>query len=279
MRTDGKEIASEVRAQLKEQLEKIKSEYNEIPKLSTILVGDDPSSHVYVKRKEQAANELGIKFEKHTLNANVSTEEILELIEKLNNDDTCNAILVQLPLPNQDTERILQSIDPKKDVDCLHPFNIGMLSNEMKNHLLPPTVAAIMKFIEDEEIAGRKIVIIGTGKLVGLPLSIYLINKNATVITCNKHTPNWGIYTKDAEIIVSCAGVPNLIQENMVKQGAKIIDAGINKVGDSVVGDVDYENVSKKALVTPVPGGVGPVTVEMLLKNTLDLFERQKTGN
>ncbi len=275
MITDGKTIAAEIRKFLEGKLSELKGKYNDVPKLGTILIGDDASSHLYVKKKETAARELGIMFEKYELNENVTTEEALSLVGKLNQDPSCNAILIQLPLPNQNTERILQFVKPEKDVDCLHPFNLGRLLNDENNIIMPPTVASIMKFLGNEDLRGKKITIVGSGKLVGIPLSIYLTNKGATVAICNSQTKKIEDYTKASDIIVSCAGVPNLIKENMVRDGAKVIDAGINKLGDKVVGDVDYENVRKKAEVTPVPGGVGPVTVEMLLKNTLYLFERQ----
>jgi len=275
MITDGKAIAAEIRNSLEGKLSELKEKYNSVPKLGTILIGDDAGSHLYVKKKETAARELGIIFVKYELNKNVTTEEVLSLVGKLNQDPSCNAILIQLPLPNQDTERILQFVKPEKDVDCLHPLNLGRLLNDENDIIMPPTVASIMKFLGNDDLIGKKITIVGSGKLVGIPLSIYLTNKGATVAICNRQTKKIEDYTKVSDIIVSCAGVPHLIKETMVSDGAKVIDVGINKLGDKVIGDVDYENVRKKAEVTPVPGGVGPVTVEMLLKNTLYLFERQ----
>ncbi|MBI2542888.1 MAG: bifunctional 5,10-methylenetetrahydrofolate dehydrogenase/5,10-methenyltetrahydrofolate cyclohydrolase [Candidatus Aenigmarchaeota archaeon] len=274
MRTNGKEIASEIRKSLDKKLDELKIRYNRVPKLCTILVGNNASSKIFVRRKEIAAKELGIDFQKYEIYGSASTEDVIKIIGNLNEDVNCNSILIQLPLPNQNTEEILRSIHPSKDVDCLHPLNLGNLMSKKDDILLPPVVSAIMEFIGND-LKGKKITVVGSGRLVGSPLSIYLMNKGATVFVCNEYTKNIEMYTKESDIVVSCAGVPKLIKTDMVKQGAKIIDAGISQVDGIITGDVDYENVSKKAEVTPVPGGVGPVTVEMLLKNTLYLFEEQ----
>ena len=247
-----------------------------IPKLAVILVGDDPASTLYVAIKEKKAQELGIKTQNLHLPKDISQNKLIGKIEKLNHDKSVHGILIQLPLPKHiDTEKILESISPLKDVDGLHPENLGKLLLD-KPFIVPPTPAGIIELLDYYKInlTGKHVVIVGYGKLVGKPLAamISLSNKLATLTVCNHKTKNLKRYTLQADILITAAGVPHLISANMVKKNAIVIDAGTAKKDTKIVGDVDFDKVAPKcSFITPSRGGVGPVTVAKLLENVVKL--------
>ncbi len=269
---DGKELSQKVKKEVKQEVEQIKKK-GIIPGLAVILVGSDPASKIYVTSKEKACIEAGIYSEKVTMNEDATQERILNKIDKLNKDENIHGILVQLPLPSHmDKNVVLQAINPKKDVDGFHALNVGNLCLG-NNSLIPCTPLGIMRILEEYEIEveGKDVCVIGASNIVGKPLASLLTNKEATVTLCHIKTKDLTVYTKNADIIIVATGVPNLLKEDMVKDGVIVIDVGINRLENGkIVGDVDFENVSKKcSYITPVPGGVGPMTIAMLLQNTL----------
>jgi methylenetetrahydrofolate dehydrogenase (NADP+) / methenyltetrahydrofolate cyclohydrolase len=269
---DGKKLADEMKTELKTEVFGLK-EKNILPGLAVVLVGDDEASRIYVRHKEKACHELGIQSFSHHLLENVSEKELLNLIFKLNTDKKVHGILVQLPLPKYINEtKIIESISPEKDIDCFHPENIGKLFlNEPR--FLPCTPAGILALLKKYriEISGRDILIIGKSNIVGKPLSLMLSNLNATVTLAHIKTKNLKEKTLSADIIITAVGRPGLITADMVKQDVVIVDVGMNRdVNGKISGDVDFEKVSKIAShITPVPGGVGPMTIAILMKNTL----------
>ncbi|NLB54357.1 MAG: bifunctional methylenetetrahydrofolate dehydrogenase/methenyltetrahydrofolate cyclohydrolase FolD [Lentisphaerae bacterium] len=283
---DGKKTAADIRSEIKERVAALK-EKGVQPGLAVILVGDDPASKTYVTAKEKACAEAGIYSDDNRLPADTSRETLLALIDKLNNDPKIHGILVQLPLPGHlDESEILQSISPVKDADGFHPINMGRLVIGEKS-LLPCTPHGVVQLLVRYGIktAGSHVVIVGRSNIVGKPLANMLVQKqpggNATVTLCHTHTKNLADYTLQADILIAAVGRPNLITADMVKPGAIVIDVGINRVEDSskkigfkLVGDVEYESVKEKAgMITPVPGGVGPMTIAMLLYNTVESAE------
>lgn len=269
---DGKKIAEEIRAELK--LEILELQKNEItPGLAVILAGDDAASQIYVGGKEKACKELGIFSVVHRFPADASEEKILETIAQLNEDEKIHGILVQLPLPTHISEqKILSTISPKKDVDCFHPENVGkMFLGE--SIFLPCTPAGIVEILKryEVEIAGRNVTIVGRSNIAGKPLAILMLKENATVAVAHSKTRNLKAETLRADILISAAGRAGLITADMIKQGAVVVDVGINRGEDGkLAGDVDFEKVSRVAsAITPVPGGVGPMTIAMLMKNTV----------
>lgn len=275
---NGKELAQELRLKIKEMVKAFTVKYGFQPSLHVVLVGDDPASEMYVNMKEKAAKEIGIKSVIHKYES-IEENELLSLIEKLNTDHETNAILVQLPIPeNINKNKILSAISPLKDVDGFHEKNMGLLFRG-NDSLVPCTPLGIIKMLEEEhvEIAGSHAVVVGRSNLVGKPVSIMLLNKNATVTMCHSKTKNLSDHTKSADILIVAAGKPKMIKGDMVKEGVVVIDVGTSKLQGKLVGDVDFESVSKKAsLITPVPGGVGPITVTMLLHNTIKAANIQK---
>jgi len=274
---DGKEIAAEVRREIKERVKKLK-EMGITPGLSVILVGDNPASQVYVRNKEKACEEVGIKSETYRLPGNTSQEELLELIDKLNNNNDVHGILVQLPVPEQiDPEAVIKAISPDKDVDGFHPINMGRLILGQEG-FKPCTPYGCMVMLEKIgiEIEGKKAVVVGRSSIVGKPISMMLLQENATVTLCHSRTKDLGRETREADILVVATGKPGLVKGDMVKPGAVVIDVGINRLDDGrLVGDVDFESASAVAgWITPVPGGVGPMTITMLLHNTLEAAEK-----
>ncbi|MFW6035265.1 MAG: bifunctional methylenetetrahydrofolate dehydrogenase/methenyltetrahydrofolate cyclohydrolase FolD [Halothermotrichaceae bacterium] len=271
---DGKKTAGMIRKELKEEVEILKKKGRE-PGLAVILVGDDPASETYVKFKERAAKEVGILSEIIRLKGDTSQEELLKKIDELNLDDRIDGILVQLPLPDHIDERfIIESIEPSKDVDGFHPVNTGRLFSGQKDKLRfeACTPLGIIELLEREEIEidGKKVVIVGRSNIVGKPIAHLLLDKNATITICHSHTADLKQETLQADILIAAAGVPEIIKGDMVKKDAVVIDVGINRVNGKLVGDVDFEAVKKKAsYITPVPGGVGPMTIAMLLQNTV----------
>ncbi len=273
---NGKEVAEKILTELKIKAASLTKR----PSLGIISVGEDPASQVYIKKKIKVAEEIGIIAKHYPLKGNIGEQELLDLIEQLNLDSEMDGFIVQLPLPKQICEeRIIESVSPEKDVDGFHPFNQGKMFQGRINpdSLLPATPLGIMKLLEyyQIELEGKKAVIIGRSNIVGKPLAALLLNKNATVTITHSRTKNLAEHTQTADIIIAAVGKPNLITAEMVKQGAIVIDVGINRVDGKLVGDVDFEQVKEKAsYITPVPGGVGPMTVAMLMHNLI--FRKRK---
>lgn len=265
---NGSALADHLRKELKIKVGKLRVK----PGLAVILVGDDPASKIYVDFKKKASAEVGLYLETYDFPEDIDPKIILELLEKLNVQENIHGILVQLPLPEQFNEtEIIKAITPEKDVDGFHPENIGWLSIGTP-HLVSATAKAVEKILESthQDLAGKHAVIIGASNIVGKPVSQLLLNKNMTVTVCHEQTKDLTLHTQTADVIITAVGKPGLLTAEMVKTGAIIIDVGITRLPDGrVVGDVDFENVKNKAsFITPVPGGVGPLTVAMLLENT-----------
>ena len=275
---NGKELAKNIKLKLKEEVEELKkAEIN--PKLAVIMVGDDKASKVYVKNKSKACEEVGVEFEEYLLPANTKMKELLELIEKLNNDVTVHGILVQSPLPEGlDANEAFKTISPKKDVDGFNPINVGKLSLN-QDCFVSCTPFGIIKMLETYNIPieGANAVIIGRSNIVGKPLAKCLLNKNATVTVCHSKTKNLKEITNKADILVAAIGKPKFVTVDMVKEGATVIDVGINRMEDGkLVGDTDFENIKEKvSYITPVPGGVGPMTIAMLMYNVVKAAKQQ----
>lgn len=269
---DGKKLAQETRMKLKEKADGLK-EKGLNPKLSVILVGDDGASKVYVRNKSRACKEVGIEYEEHILPADTTMEELLNLIDELNNREDIHGILLQSPIPKHlDINKAFKAILPEKDVDGFNPINVGKLAiNE--DTFVSCTPLGIIKMLEDSkiDIEGKHAVVIGRSNIVGKPLSQCLLNKNATVTIAHSRTQNLKDITKQADILVACVGKANFVTEDMVKDNAVVIDVGINRNEEGkLTGDVDFNNVSNKAsYITPVPGGVGPMTIAMLMNNVV----------
>jgi methylenetetrahydrofolate dehydrogenase (NADP+)/methenyltetrahydrofolate cyclohydrolase len=274
---DGKELAQKIRSGLKEKAAEYKAKSGRIPGLAVVLVGEDPASQVYVRMKNKACEEAGFKSIVDRMPDTTTTEELLARVEQYNNDDTINGILVQLPLPEQiDEKKVLYAIKPEKDVDGFHPVNVGLLSIG-EDALAPCTPAGVMVMLEEYGISpvGKNAVVLGRSNIVGKPMAALLIRASATVTVCHSKTKDIAAICRNSDIIVAAIGKANFVTADMVSEGAVIIDVGINRLGDKLVGDVDYEAVYEKAsFITPVPGGVGPMTIAMLLGNTLKAFEK-----
>ena len=284
---DGKQIAADMRAELKDEVAKLK-EQGIVPGLGVILVGEDPASQSYVTAKERACENIGIYSDDNRLPADTSQKELITMVEKMNNDPKINGILVQLPLPKALNEaEVLLSIDPAKDVDGFHTINVGKMMVGEKA-FLPCTPHGIIQLLlrSGITIEGAEVVIVGRSNIVGKPLANMLIQKkpnaNATVTVCHTRTKDLSFHTKRADIVIAAAGRPNTVTADMVKEGVVVIDVGVNRVEDAtkkkgyrLVGDVDFEAVKEKAsFITPVPGGVGPMTITMLLYNTVESAKR-----
>ncbi len=276
---DGKELAKTIRAELKEEVENLKK--NRIhPKLAVVMVGEDKASAVYVRNKSKACNEVGVEYEEFLLPTETTMDKLLGLIESLNQDTNIDGILLQSPIPKHlDIDEAFRAIDPGKDVDGFHPVNVGKLSLN-QDCFVSCTPFGIIKMLETYHvpIEGMHAVIIGRSNIVGKPLIQCLLNKNATVTICHSKTKNLEEVTKQADILIAAIGKPEFVTANMVKQGATVIDVGINRKEDgTLVGDVNFEEVSKKAsYITPVPGGVGPMTVAMLMTNVVKAAKNRK---
>lgn len=268
---DGKQIAQEIKSEVKEAVEEL-GKQGVAPGLAVVLVGENPASQVYVRQKEKACEEVGIVSYKYELSEETTEEKLLSVVAELNADEKVHGILVQLPLPEQlDEKRVIEAISPAKDVDGFHPVNMGrLLTGEPE--FVPCTPQGVIELIERSgfEIRGQKAVIVGRSNIVGKPVAILLLMRHATITMCHTRTRDLAGETRQADILVVAAGRPGVITGEMVKEGVIVIDVGINRVKGKLVGDVDFETVSKKAkAITPVPGGVGPMTVAMLMKNTL----------
>ena len=269
---NGKELAKKIREELKQKVEELKSQ-NIYPKLAVIMVGNDSSSAVYIRNKSKACNEIGIAFEEFFLEENTTMEQLLGLIEQLNKRKDIHGILLQSPVPKHlDIREAFNKIDYKKDVDGFHPINVGKLVIG-EDCFISCTPAGIMKMLEEYnvEIQGKNAVVIGRSNIVGKPLAQCLLNKHATVTICHSKTKDIKEITKQADILVAALGKPKFVTADMIKDGAVVIDVGINRNEDGkLVGDVDFENVASKAsYITPVPGGVGPMTIAMLMNNVV----------
>lgn len=275
---DGKQIAKNIREELKGQITDQKEE-GRVPGLAVVLVGDNPASETYVGMKEKAAEEIGIHSELHDVDSSISQEELLDLVDQLNNDNKIDGILVQLPLPDHiDELAVIEAIDPGKDVDGFHPINTGRLFSGQKDLLRfdPCTPLGIIELIERKgiDIEGKNAVIVGRSNIVGKPVAHLLLERNATITVCHSRTKDLKKETLDADILVAAVGRPNFITGDMVKEGACVVDVGINRVDGELVGDVEYDSAYERAgAITPVPGGVGPMTIAMLMKNTVKARE------
>lgn len=280
---NGKELANKIKEELRLEIEDYLSKGLRKPSLAVVLVGDDPASKIYTRKKRETCEEIGIKSYYYHLPENISEGELLKLIEELNQNTDLDGILVQLPLPSHiDTKKILMAIDPLKDVDGFHPVNIGKLATGIGEGIIPCTPLGIWIMLKHYNIETYKkdVVVVGASNIVGKPMGlIFLKNEEATLTVCHKNTNDLKKHTLSADILIVAVGKPNLITEDMVKNGAVVIDVGINRLSNKkIVGDVDFEKVKSKAsAITPVPGGVGPLTVISLLINTLNIY-RQKFG-
>jgi methylenetetrahydrofolate dehydrogenase (NADP+)/methenyltetrahydrofolate cyclohydrolase len=275
---DGKTLSESIRSRISEEIEEYTSRGFRPPTLAVVLVGEDPASKVYVGNKKKACQKVGIRSLSYELPYNTTLQELLELIAQLNADEEVDGILVQLPLPPHiPQQEVILAISPKKDVDGFHPENMGRLVARLEDGFIPCTPLGIDILLKHYgvELKGKDVVIVGAGFIVGRPLSLLMLWRDATVSVCHIHTKDISEYTKRADILISATGVPHLIKANMVKEGAVVVDVGISRVGDRIVGDVDFEEVKEKAFaITPVPGGVGPMTVTALLLNTLKAYRR-----
>ncbi len=274
---DGIKIANEIKQQLKSELEQLKKQTNLAPGLAIVLVGADPASEIYVQKKIKTATELGFEATLFSFSETEPESKVIAQIQRLNQDPKYSGIIVQLPLPKHYNKfTILDSVTKEKDVDGFGLASQGLLF-EGRAEFLPATARGVLELIESTgtEIKGKNCVVVGRSLIVGQPVAKILQDKNATVTVCHSHTKNLEFFTKNADILVVAVGIPNFIKGNMVKEGSLVIDVGINRVNGKIVGDVDFSSVAKVAAhITPVPGGVGPLTVVSLLKNTLDAFKK-----
>ena len=283
---DGKKVAEQIRNELKEKISELIKSGKNLPGLVTILVGDNPASHIYVNNKVKACEEIGMRTNKEVLNASIPEKDLLSLIKSYNENDDFHGILVQMPLPkNLNEEKIIETVSPSKDVDGLHPVNVGNLVIG-KETFVSCTPGGIQELLIRYKIEtdGKHVVVVGRTNLVGKPIANLMfqkkLNANSVVTVCHSAAKDISVYTKQADILIAAMGTPRFIKGNMVKEGAAVIDVGINRIedkshpkGSRIVGDVDFDEVSKKAsYITPVPGGVGPMTIAMLLQNTFKAY-------
>jgi methylenetetrahydrofolate dehydrogenase (NADP+) / methenyltetrahydrofolate cyclohydrolase len=271
---DGKALAAKVR----EQVARDVAAFGGSVCLATVLVGDDPASHIYVSRKHDASAEAGIESRDHRFPDSTPESEVLDLLAELDADDRVDGILVQLPLPaHMDERRVTRSVDPAKDVDGFHPLNAGRLFLGEPLHV-PATPLGIMKMLEEYgvELKGREAVVIGRSEIVGKPMAMLLLAEHATVTICHSRTADLAAHARRADILVAAVGRPGLVTADMVKSGATVIDVGVNRTDSGIVGDVDKAVADVAGLMTPVPGGVGPMTIAMLLQNTLRAAEHRR---
>ena len=276
---DGKALAASIRAEIREETSRMRQERGEEPGLAVVLASDDPASAVYVRLKEKACAEVGMASYQHNLPSSVTQEELLSLIDRLNKDDRVSGILIQLPLYSHlDSNAALDRVDPAKDVDGFHPVNVGLLSQNLAS-LMPCTPAGCMEMLDryNIPIEGAHAVVVGRSNIVGKPLAAMLLHRNATVTICHSRTRDLESITRQADILVAAIGRPGMITADMVKPGAVVLDVGISKVENKLFGDVDYGPVKEVAnFITPVPGGVGPMTIAMLLSNTILAYKLQR---
>jgi len=270
---DGKALSNKIKVQVKKEVDELQLQKQITPGLAVVLVGSDPASATYVKMKSKSCNDAGIYSVVHEMPATISQDNILKTIDMMNQNPNIDGILVQLPLPSHiDTTVILEAIDPKKDVDGFHPFNVGRVRAGLDG-FIPATPYGIMELLKeyDIDVKGKDVCVVGASNIVGKPLATLMLNANATVDICHIFTKDLKAHTSKADIVCVGTGVVGLIKEDMIKDGAIVIDIGINRLGDGrIVGDVDFDKVAQKcSYITPVPGGVGPMTIAMLLVNTI----------
>ena len=274
---DGKKAAANLRNQLKKTVDELKSKYNAVPGLTVILVGEDVPSKIYVRNKEKSAIEVGLKSEVIRYPADLEEEILLNKIKELNNDEKVSGILVQLPLPKHiDKRKVIESIAHEKDVDGFHPINVGNLSSGYESSVpcTPLGCSLLLKQVE-KNLSGKHAVVIGRSNLNGKPMTQLLLKENCTVTITHSKTKDLKTECLKADILIAAVGIPKLVKREWIKKGAIVIDVGINKTEKGLVGDVDFEEVSKVAkAITPVPGGVGPMTIACLLNNTIECFKR-----
>jgi len=277
---DGKSLSKKVQTHVQSEVEILKKEKGIVPGLAVVIVGDDPASHAYVGMKEKACKNVGFYSISHKMPDTITQKEIIQIIQMMNNNPHIHGILVQLPLPSHiDTDKILEVIEPKKDVDGFHAYNVGRMVTNLES-FVACTPLGVMKMFEEYKIdlEGKDVVVVGASNIVGKPMASLLLNANATVTVTHIYTKNLAFHTRNADIIIVGVGVPALIKEDMVKEGAIVVDIGINRLENgSLVGDVDFDLVAPKcSYITPVPGGVGPMTIAMLLENTLKSAQLSK---
>lgn len=277
---DGKAQAALIKERLKTRIDKLVLQGKDCPSMAVVQVGDDAASEIYIKQKELACQEVGMKFKKVSLRAEITQEQMLEEIEILNKEESIHGFIVQQPLPSHlNTDEILEKIDPNKDIDCLHPYNLGLIA-EMRGRLLPCTPAGVIELLDayDIDLDGKNCVIIGRSRIVGKPLGLMMLNRNATVTYCHSRTKELDIICRQADILAVAIGKAKFVTADMIKPGCVVIDIGVSRIendaGEKVIcGDVDYEDcVSKASYITPMPGGVGPMTVAMLVANGLKAY-------
>ena len=283
---DGKAIAAETRTRIKEEVDALKTQTGVVPGLATVLVGENPASQTYVRMKGRACEEVGMRSIGHIISDTATQEEVESLVKSLNDDPSVHGILVQLPLPDHlDEEAVLNVVGLEKDVDGFHPINIGRLGMKGRTPLFSPcTPAGVIELLDHEgvQIEGAQAVVLGRSNIVGLPVSFLLLGRNATITVCHSRTRDLPAVTREADILIAAIGRPEMVRGDWVKPGAVVIDVGVNRVDDPtakrgyrLVGDVAYDEVKEVAsAVTPVPGGVGPMTIAMLLQNTLVSAQR-----
>jgi methylenetetrahydrofolate dehydrogenase (NADP+)/methenyltetrahydrofolate cyclohydrolase len=275
---DGKAIAAEIRSVVKEEVAAHRAEFGNAPGLATVLVGDDPASRIYVSGKHRACEEVGMRSISHELPADAPESDVIELVEELNADEAVSGMIVQLPLPSQvDAGNVIAHVDPRKDVDGLTPVNAGLLA-QGRDALVPATPVGVMELLRRSgaELEGAEVVVVGRSNLVGKPIAALLLAENATVTVCHSRTRDLGAVCGRAGVLVAAVGKPKLVTGDMVKDGAIVIDVGMNRTEEGLVGDVDFEAAARRAAaITPVPGGVGPMTIAMLLRNTLKAARMQ----
>lgn len=273
---DGKAISAKCKNETAEEIKNLTKDGRRAPCLAVILVGNDPASQVYVRNKKRACEAVGITSLEYLLDEAETEENLLALIDTLNKDDDVDGILVQMPVPKQiDPDRVIESISPDKDVDAFHAYNVGKLFTGAPR-FQPCTPAGVMRLLKEYnvEIKGKHCVVVGRSNIVGKPMGALLLAEDGTVTTCHSRTNNLAEITRQADILVAACGRPKMITADMVKDGAVLVDVGINRVGDKLVGDIDFEGCAEKSsLITPVPGGVGPMTIAILMQNTLTSYK------
>ncbi len=280
---NGKEIGQAIREEIRREIDEIVQKGEPRPKLAVVLVGEDPASHLYVRNKQRACQDVGIETDDHFLADDVSQDSLVDLVHRLNDDPTVSGILVQLPLPDHmDEAPVLESVKPEKDVDGFHPRNLGRLILG-EDVLAPATPSGVIAILDAAgiEIQGKNVAMVGRSRIVGKPLAALFVNRSATVTVCHSKTRDLKEECRRADILVAAIGKPRMITGDYVREGAVVIDVGINRVDGKLVGDVAFDEVVEKAgAITPVPGGVGPMTITMLLHNTLKAyrFQTQETG-
>ncbi len=273
---DGKAISAKCKAETAEEIKNLTASGLRAPCLAVILVGEDPASKVYVRNKKLACEAVGITSLEYLLSADEPEEKLLELIDFLNKDETVDGILVQMPVPKHiDPDKVIDAISPDKDVDAFHAYNVGKLFTGAPR-FQPCTPAGVMRLLKESgvSVAGKNCVVVGRSNIVGKPMAALLLAENGTVTVCHSRTNDLPSVTKNADILIAACGRPKMITADMVKEGAVLIDVGINRVGDKLVGDIDFDGCAEKSsFITPVPGGVGPMTIAILMQNTLTSFK------